>query len=108
MICSNTIHKVVPEIEAEISIPILHITDATATKLIADGVDKVGLLGTRFTMEQEFYKNRLADKFAIDVVVPNSNDQTLVHNIIFDELCRGIINTESREQFLWLFFILIF
>jgi len=99
MICTNTMHKVVPEIEAEISIPILHIADATANKLLADGVKKVGLLGTRFTMEQDFYKSRLIDKFAIDVVVPNINDRTVVHNIIYDELCRGIISSESREQY---------
>lgn len=100
MICTNTMHKVVPEIEAEISIPILHIADATAKKLAADGVKKVGLLGTRFTMEQDFYKSRLVDKFGIDVVVPNASEQTIVHNVIYDELCRGIINAQSREQYL--------
>ncbi|QMV16115.1 aspartate/glutamate racemase family protein [Vibrio spartinae] len=100
MICTNTMHKVVPEIEAEISIPILHIADATANKLVADGVKKVGLLGTRFTMEQDFYKSRLVDKFGIDVIVPNPHDQTVVHDIIYDQLCRGMICTESREQYL--------
>ena len=100
VICTNTMHKVVPEIEAEISIPILHIADATANKLVADGVKKVGLLGTRFTMEQDFYKSRLVEKFDIDVVVPNTNDQTVIHDIIYDELCRGVIRTESREQYL--------
>ncbi|CAM3604154.1 Aspartate racemase [Vibrio aerogenes CECT 7868] len=100
IICTNTMHKVVPEIEAEISIPILHIADATANKLVADGVKKVGLLGTRFTMEQDFYKSRLVDKFGIDVVVPDTNEQTVVHDIIYDELCRGVIRTESREQYL--------
>jgi len=100
VICTNTMHKVVPEIEAEISIPILHIADATANKLIADGVKKVGLLGTRFTMEQDFYKRRLTDKFGIDVIVPNTNDQTVVHDIIYNELCLGMIRSESREQYL--------
>lgn len=100
IICTNTMHKVVPEIEAEISIPILHIADATANKLVADGVKKVGLLGTRFTMEQDFYKSRLVDKFGIDVVVPNTNEQTIVHDIIYDELCRGVISSESRKQYL--------
>ncbi|SMR99473.1 Aspartate racemase [Vibrio mangrovi] len=76
-----------------------HIADATANKLVADGVKKVGLLGTRFTMEQDFYKSRLVDKFGIDVVVPNTSDQTVVH-IIYDELCRGVIRSESREQYL--------
>ncbi|MGF1700409.1 aspartate/glutamate racemase family protein [Photobacterium makurazakiensis] len=100
MICTNTMHKVVPEIEAEISIPILHIADATASKLVIDGVNKVGLLGTRFTMEQDFYKSRLVDKFGIDVVVPNIDEQTIVHDIIYDELCRGVIRPESRELYL--------
>lgn len=72
MICTNTMHKVVPEIESRISIPVLHIADATANVLQADGIEKVGLLGTRFTMEQDFYKGRLTDKFGMDVVVPSS------------------------------------
>lgn len=100
IICTNTMHKVAAEIEAEISIPILHIADATAKKLVTDGVKKVGLLGTRFTMEQDFYKSRLTDKFAIDVIVPNADNRTIVHNIIYDELCRGTINTASREKYL--------
>ena len=100
IICTNTMHKVASEIEAEISIPILHIADATAKKLVSDGVKKVGLLGTRFTMEQDFYKSRLTDKFEIEVIVPNADSQTIVHDIIYDELCRGIITATSREQYL--------
>ncbi|MCD9526542.1 aspartate/glutamate racemase family protein [Photobacterium carnosum] len=100
IICTNTMHKVASEIEAEISIPILHIADATAKKLVSDGVKKVGLLGTRFTMEQDFYKSRLTDKFEIDVIVPNADSQTIVHNVIYDELCRGIITATSREKYL--------
>ncbi|WP_041277861.1 aspartate/glutamate racemase family protein [Desulfotalea psychrophila] len=100
LICTNTMHKVAPEIEAEISIPLLHIADATANKLLADGIKKVGLLGTRFTMEEDFYKSRLVDKFGIEVVVPDTDDRTIVHNIIYDELCRGIINPQSREQYI--------
>jgi aspartate racemase len=100
IICTNTMHKVVPEIEAEITIPILHIADATANKLVEEGIQKVGLLGTRFTMEQDFYKSRLIESFGIDVVVPNEEDQTIIHNIIYDELCQGIINTESRSVYL--------
>ena len=80
IICTNTMHKVASEIEAEISIPILHIADATAKKLVSDGVKKVGLLGTRFTMEQDFYKSRLTDKFEIEVIVPNADSQTIVHD----------------------------
>jgi aspartate racemase len=93
-------HKVAPEIQAEISIPILHIADATATKIVTDGITKVGLLGTRFTMEQDFYKNRLVDNFSIDVLVPIREDQTIIHDIIYNELCKGVINYDSREQYL--------
>jgi aspartate racemase len=100
IICTNTMHKVAPEIQAEISIPILHIADATATKLVTDGITKVGLLGTRFTMEQDFYKNRLVDNFSIDVLVPIREDQTIIHDIIYNELCKGVINNDSREQYL--------
>ncbi len=100
MICTNTMHKVVPEIESHISIPILHIADATAESLVQDGVTKVGLLGTRFTMEQDFYKGRISEKFGIEVVVPNVDEQTVVHDIIYQELCLGQINTHSRESYL--------
>lgn len=100
MICTNTMHKVVPEIESQISIPILHIADATAESLVQDGVTKVGLLGTRFTMEQDFYKGRISEKFCIDVVVPTADEQTVVHDIIYQELCLGEIKTESRDRYL--------
>lgn len=100
IICTNTMHKVAAEIEAEILIPILHIADATATKLVNDGVKKVGLLGTRFTMEQDFYKSRLTDKFEIEVIVPSAESRAIVHNVIYDELCKGIISAASREKYL--------
>lgn len=100
MICTNTMHKVVPEIESRISIPVLHIADATANVLQADGIEKVGLLGTRFTMEQDFYKGRLTDKFGMNVVVPSSEDQDTVHTIIYDELCKGVIKESSKQQYL--------
>ncbi|ANQ17020.1 aspartate/glutamate racemase family protein [Vibrio natriegens] len=100
MICTNTMHKVVPEIASQISIPILHIADATAESLVQDGVTKVGLLGTRFTMEQDFYKGRISEKFGIDVVVPTADEQTVVHDIIYQELCLGEIKTESRDRYL--------
>lgn len=100
LICTNTMHKVAPEIEAEIAIPILHIADATANRLLADGVKKVGLLGTRFTMEQDFYKNRLTEKFGIEVVVPDDEDCTVVHDVIYNELCLGKIEDFSRMQYL--------
>lgn len=100
MICTNTMHKVVPEIESQISIPILHIADATAKILVRDGVTKVGLLGTRFTMEQDFYKGRITEKFGIEVIVPDTDEQTVVHDIIYKELCLGQINSDSRERYL--------
>lgn len=100
LICTNTMHKVAPQIEQAISIPMLHIADATAQKLLDDGVQRVGLLGTRFTMEQEFYKNRLTEKFGIQVDVPDAPDRALVHAVIYDELCLGIIKDESRSRYL--------
>ncbi len=100
MICTNTMHKVLPHVEAAIHIPVLHIADATAEKLVADGVTKVGLLGTAFTMEQEFYKQRITDKFAIDVIVPEDAEREVVHRVIYDELCQGKILAQSREKYL--------
>jgi aspartate racemase len=100
IICTNTMHKVASEIEAHISIPILHIADATAQKLVFDGIKRVGLLGTRFTMEQDFYKQRLIDQFGIDVIVPDSAQRNVVHDIIYNELCRGVIDSGSREKYL--------
>lgn len=99
MICTNTMHKVVDAIEAAISIPVLHIADATAQRLQHDGISKVGLLGTRFTMQQDFYKGRLQTNFGIDVVVPNEADQTVVHNVIYQELCLGQINKRSKQAY---------
>ena len=100
LICTNTMHKVASEIEAAISIPILHIADATAERLLSDGVKKVGLLGTRFTMEQDFYKSRLTEKFGIEVLVPNDDDRTVVHDVIYKELCLGEIKPSSKKQYL--------
>ncbi|USD62940.1 aspartate/glutamate racemase family protein [Vibrio sp. SCSIO 43140] len=100
LICTNTMHKVAPDIEKHITIPILHIADATAETLKNDGIKKVGLLGTRFTMEQPFYKDRLIEQHGIDVVVPNEADRTLVHDIIYQELCRGEIKDQSRQVYL--------
>ncbi|GAA5213446.1 aspartate/glutamate racemase family protein [Corallincola platygyrae] len=100
LICTNTMHKVAEQIQATINIPILHIADATAETLLADGKTKVGLLGTRFTMEQDFYKGRLQDKFDIEVVVPTETQQELIHQVIYQELCLGQIKEQSRQQYL--------
>lgn len=99
LICTNTMHKVAPAIESSISIPVLHIADATADELLADGIKTVGLLGTRFTMEQTFYKDRLIAK-GIKVVTPDLPGRDMVHRIIYDELCLGLIRDQSRQQYL--------
>ncbi|MET4695213.1 aspartate/glutamate racemase family protein [Endozoicomonas lisbonensis] len=100
IICTNTMHKVAPEIEQSISIPLLHIADATAEELTRDNVKKVGLLGTQFTMEQDFYKGRLIEKFGIDVIVPNNEQQKIIHDIIYSELCLGKVKDSSRQKYL--------
>jgi len=99
IICTNTMHKVAPLIEKNINIPILHIADATAYQLQDDGIKKVALLGTRFTMSEDFYKQRVIDNFGIEVVVPNDEEQTLIHDIIYQELCLGKVEDNSREVY---------
>ena len=98
VICTNTMHKVAPEIEAAVSIPLLHIADATAQRLLRDRIRRVGLLGTRFTMEQDFYKGRLTEKFGIDVLVPDDAEREMIHEVIYDELCLGRISEVSRRK----------
>ncbi|MFQ1650342.1 aspartate/glutamate racemase family protein [Aeromonas veronii] len=100
LIGTNTMHKVAPEIEAAIDIPLLHIADATAAKLQADGITQVGLLGTRFTMKQDFYKGRLQERFGLAVLVPDEAGRERVHRIIYDELCLGEIRESSRAEYL--------
>ena len=100
LIGTNTMHKVAPEIEAAIDIPLLHIADSTAAKLRADGITRVGLLGTRFTMEQDFYKGRLQARFGLTVLVPDGAGRERVHRIIYDELCLGEIRASSRAEYL--------
>ena len=98
LICTNTMHKMADDVAANISIPLLHIADATAEKITSLGLKRIGLLGTKFTMEQDFYKGRLKQKFGIDVVIPNEPDREIVHNVIYKELCLGEIKDSSREQ----------
>lgn len=98
VICTNTMHKVVSQIEAYIKIPVLHIADTTATQIKTRGVKKVGLLGTSYTMEQDFYKSRIID-FGIDIVIPNENEREMINRIIYEELCLGKITQESKEVF---------
>lgn len=100
LICTNTMHCVADEVQAAINIPLLHIADATAEMLVSMGVRKVGLLGTAFTMEQDFYKGRLTEKYGLEVVVPEADDRALVHKVIYSELCLGKINPTSRAAYL--------
>ncbi|WP_330471584.1 aspartate/glutamate racemase family protein [Vibrio harveyi] len=100
LICTNTMHKVADQIQQAVNVPLVHIADATAEQLVMDGIKKVGLLGTRFTMEQDFYKQRLIDKFGVDVVVPSSDDQTIAHDVIYNELCKGEVHDDSRQHYL--------
>lgn len=100
LICTNTMHKVADQIQQAVNVPLVHIADTTAEKLVSDGIKKVGLLGTRFTMEQDFYKQRLIDKFGVDVFVPGADDQTIIHNVIYNELCKGEVRDDSRQHYL--------
>ncbi|MCF7518135.1 aspartate/glutamate racemase family protein [Pseudoalteromonas sp. L21] len=100
LICTNTMHKLAEQVQAAISIPLLHIADAVGENLIQNNHKKVALLGTQFTMEQDFYKERLADKFSIDVLVPAAQERAIIHNVIYNELCKGIIKSESKAAYL--------
>jgi aspartate racemase len=98
LICANTMHKFVPEIQREINVPILHIADTTAEKIIEEGLKKVGLLGTKMTMEEDFYKVRIRERFGIDVLVPDKHDRDFIERVIFDELCVGKMNASSKKR----------
>lgn len=100
VICTNTMHKVAPQIERAINIPILHVADATARRIKEKKMKTVGLLGTSFTMEQDFYKGRLSDEHGLTVIIPSESDRQIVNSVIYTELCHGIVNDDSREQFL--------
>ncbi|MFH0760243.1 MAG: aspartate/glutamate racemase family protein [Bacteroidota bacterium] len=98
IVCANTMHKMAPDIERAVKIPLLHIVDAVADKIMESGLVKVALLGTRYTMEQDFYKGRLIDK-GIDVIIPDETGVEAVHRIIYEELVHGIIKDESRQAY---------
>jgi len=100
LICTNTMHKVAPEIEAAIQIPVLHIADATAEVLVHEGIKTVGLLGTAFTMEQAFYRDRLTNNYGLKVLVPEEDDRKIIHDIIFQELVLGKIEPDSKTEYL--------
>ncbi len=100
VLCTNTMHKVADDIQANVNIPFLHIADATAQLVKNSGIQKIGLLGTRFTMEEEFYKGRLSQKYGLNVSVPNAQEQEIVHRVIYDELVVGKIMQDSKEQYI--------
>jgi aspartate racemase len=99
VICTNTMHKMAGEVENNINIPLLHIADATAERIIEMGLRKLGLLGTNFTMEEDFYKKRLKEKYNIDVIIPPENHRRIIDDVIYNELCLGIVAQSSKEKF---------
>ena len=99
VLCTNTMHKVAEQIEANTNIPLLHIADATGEEIRHGGLSSVGLLGTRFTMEETFYRKRLEDRFGLHVVIPDESDRALVHRVIYEELCCGQMLEESRVEY---------
>ena len=100
VLCTNTMHKAADDIQANVKIPLLHIADATAQLVKDSGIKKIGLLGTRFTMEEEFYKGRLSQKYGLNVNVPNAQEREIVHRVIYDELVIGEIRQHSKEQYM--------
>mgnify|MGYP000887362636 FL=1 len=99
VICTNTMHKVINQIKEKISIPILHIAEMTAEKILEKGLKNIALLGTKYTMEQDFYKSKLIEK-GINVIIPDKNDVEIINKVIYDELCLGTINSNSKKKFL--------
>ena len=99
VLCTNTMHVVADAIENAVSIPLIHIADATGLAIQHSSLDTVALLGTRYTMEKDFYAGRIRDKFGIDVIIPEEPDRTSVHEVIYNELVQGVFNSESRERY---------
>lgn len=99
VICSNTMHKVAEDVEKNMKVPLLHIADATAEKIKDAGFKKIGLLGTRFTMEEDFYKGRLIRRYGLEVIIPDEKARQIVHDIIYRELCLGVMKPSSKDQF---------
>ncbi len=100
VICTNTMHKMARDIEEKAQIKVLHIAEAAGKEIINRKIKKVGLLGTSFTMEQDFYKKLLEDNFNIDVIIPSAKEREIIHKVIYDELCKGIINEESKDEYI--------
>lgn len=100
VICTNTMHKMAGDVQDAVDIPLIHIADATAAAIKSDGADRPLLLATRYTMEQDFYKGRLKERHGIDVTVPDDAGRTVVHDVIYDELCQGVVSTASKARYL--------
>ena len=99
LICTNTMHKMAEDVQKHIDIPILHIADATAEAIKGKGLTKIGLLGTRFTMEEQFYRGRLESKHGLSVIIPSENDREIIHRVIYDELCLGEVKSSSKGKY---------
>ena len=99
LICTNTMHKMAQEVQEAIAIPLLHIADPTAETIQAQGMTKIALLGTKFTMEHDFYKGRLINTFGLEVITPNEQDRQIIHDIIYDELCLGVVKIDSKKKY---------
>ena len=99
VICTNTMHKVAEDVQEGVQIPLLHIADATADRIKSQGLNKVGLLGTKFTMEETFYKDRLIERHGLEIVIPTEPEREVVHRVIYDELCLGEIKGASKERY---------
>lgn len=99
ILCTNTMHKLAPQLEAATSVPFLHIADCTGERIEAAGLKRVGLLGTAFTMQEDFYTGRLAQRYGLEVIVPHPADQEIIHRIIYDELCQGRVLETSRGEY---------
>ncbi len=100
LICTNTMHKVAPEVGAAVGIPLVHIADAVGEEIAGQGLKRVGLLGTRFTMEEDFLKGHLCEKFGVEVIVPEADARRVVHEVIYNELCLGTVNPDSRRSYI--------
>jgi aspartate racemase len=99
IICTNTMHKMADTLQTHLQIPLLHIADATAARIKAQRLKKIGLLGTKFTMEEDFYKGRLVKRHGLEVLIPTEEERDIVHRVIYDELCIGKVKQPSREQY---------
>ena len=100
MICTNTMHKVAPVVQQQISIPLLHIADPTAKSVLSQGIRKIGLLGTRFTMQEDFYKGKLVRDHGLTVLTPTDTDMDIIHQVIFEELCLGLVKDVSKKKYI--------